>query len=239
MSQSGGSGVVDGGSGTPGTLKRKRDLAEYTAAASLREKAAKFTDGGDPRASSQAQDFNSTSAQHPASYISPESDEQQHSDSGDLLRGIGSASSLNSTASSVFSRNSNALAGNTKGSLANGLTPLTNHTESSPNKADSPDHSKTASNMASANGGMATSHVHTTAITPEPTQPSTARPQMLPPTGKAKGYKVVWDPELDSKLSREERKRAQPRRRDFGTEVRCIFYDHNLLSLRNMMIHIT
>lgn len=56
---------------------------------------------------------------------------------------------------------------------------------------------------------------------------------MLPPPGKAKGYRVVWDPELDGKLSREERKRATLRKRDFGTEVRYIL--HNLLSLRNML----
>ena len=45
---------------------------------------------------------------------------------------------------------------------------------------------------------------------------------MLPPPGKAKGYRVVWDPELDNKLSKEERKRATPRKKEFGTEVRHI-----------------
>lgn len=47
---------------------------------------------------------------------------------------------------------------------------------------------------------------------------------------------MVWDPELDGKLSKEERKRATPRKREFGTEVRYTF--HSLLSLRNM-IYIT
>ena len=47
---------------------------------------------------------------------------------------------------------------------------------------------------------------------------------------------MVWDPELDGKLSKEERKRATLRKREFGTEVRDTFY--NLLSLRNM-IYIT
>ena len=54
----------------------------------------------------------------------------------------------------------------------------------------------------------------------------------LPP-GKVKGYRAVWDPELDSKLSKEERKRATLRKRDFGAEVRYIF--HILLSLRKMI----
>ena len=40
---------------------------------------------------------------------------------------------------------------------------------------------------------------------------------------------------MDGKLSREERKRAIPKKKEFGTEVRYIFYI--LLSLRNMMIH--
>ena len=61
---------------------------------------------------------------------------------------------------------------------------------------------------------------------------------MLPPPGKAKGYRVVWDPELDGKLSREERKRATIRKREFGTEVRYKIF-HILLSLRNILIHIT
>jgi histone-lysine N-methyltransferase SETD1 len=48
-----------------------------------------------------------------------------------------------------------------------------------------------------------------------------------------KGYRAVWDPELDGRLKREERKRAQIRTKDFGLEVRNIFY--NPLSLRNMI----
>jgi histone-lysine N-methyltransferase SETD1 len=163
----------------------------------------------------------------------------QNSDAGDLLRGVGSASSLNSTASSVFSHNSQALNHNRKASLANGLTPLTSHTESSPPKGNSPSYTKTAPNTVSTDGANATSHMPATDITPDPTQPPQARPHMLPPPGTAKGYKVVWDPELDSKLSREERKRAQPRRREFGTEVRRTFHNHNLLSLRNILIPIT
>jgi histone-lysine N-methyltransferase SETD1 len=58
---------------------------------------------------------------------------------------------------------------------------------------------------------------------------------MLPPPGKVKGYRAVWDPELDNKLSREERKRATFKKREFGTEVRYKF--HILLSLHDMTHH--
>jgi histone-lysine N-methyltransferase SETD1 len=59
------------------------------------------------------------------------------------------------------------------------------------------------------------------------------RPSMQLPPGKVKGYRAVWDPELDSRLKREERKRAQVRTKEFGLEVRNTFY--NPLSLRNMI----
>ena len=39
---------------------------------------------------------------------------------------------------------------------------------------------------------------------------------------------------MDNKLSKEERKRATVRKREFGTEVRIAF--HNLLSLNNMIL---
>ncbi|KAK5164054.1 histone methyltransferase set1 [Saxophila tyrrhenica] len=213
MSQPSGA-VEDGGRSTsPSSLKRKReahrlppsDLPQSSAA-----KAANLTNGASSQTASRQNNTSSDPRPQPhTQYRSPDSDEMQTSDSGDLLRGIGSASSLNSTASSVFSHSSQAVAQNRKASLANGFTPLTSHSESSPRKGNSPDYAKS---------GAATSHMPTTDITPDP-QTRTTRPQMLPPPGKAKGYKVVYDPELDGKLSREDRKRAQPRRREFGTET--------------------
>lgn len=151
-------------------------------------------------------------------------------DLGDTLRGVGSASSHASTASSIFSQNSHAFAQNRKASLANGLTPLTTHSDSSPPKPSSPHPSKLTTDMPAPNGVYAASHVPASDFTPDATPASIRRPNMLPPPGKAKGYRVVWDPELDGKLSKEERKRATPRKREFGTEVRYIF--HRLLSLR-------
>ena len=165
-----------------------------------------------------------------AQYRSPESEE-------DASKGFGSASSLTSTASSVFSHNSHAFGSNRNHSLPNGHTPLSSHTESSSPKGNSPRMQKSSSDMAASNGAYTTSHVPASHTTPDPSQPRRNRPQMLPPPGAAKGYRVVWDPELDGKLSREERKRATPRKREFGTEVRRTFY--NLLSLRKTMIHMT
>ena len=225
---------------SPGSLKRKRDSPAFATSRpspSEAPKTAKLTNGAPSLTGSRLQNTTSTAEGQPSKhYRSPDSDEMQHSDSGDLLRGVGSASSLNSAASSVFSHNSQAFAQNRKASLGNALTPLTNHTDSSPPKGSSPQHPKNAADMASTNGASTTSHVPASDTTIEPTLSRKARPKMLPPQGKAKGYRVVWDPELDNKLSKEERKRAAPRRREFGTEVRYIFY--SLLSLYKMM-HIT
>lgn len=238
MSQASGVGSTWSG-GSPGSLKRKRNSPSQPlsgAFPSEAAKSAKLANGAPAHADPRAQAaFNGAGAAK--QYRSPDSDEARNSDNGDTLRGIGSASSLTSTASSVFSHNSQAFAQNRKASLANGLTPLTSHTESSSPKGNSPRLQKSTSDMAASNGAYATSHPTASDITPEPSHPRRDRPQMLPPPGTAKGYRVVWDPELDGKLSREERKRATPRRREFGTEVRHIF--HNLLSLRKMMIHMT
>ncbi|KXT13143.1 hypothetical protein AC579_5631 [Pseudocercospora musae] len=183
MSQSGGIEGIDSIS-SPGSLKRKRPT----------------TDPARSRPSPGAA-VSSTSSKHMATsnglsasqYTSPDSD------------------SLGSTASSVFTSNSHAFAQNRKAST-NGLTPLTNHTESSPPKGNSPHHSKHTANMASA------SHVPASDIASSSQEP-TQRPQMLPPSGQVKGYRAVWDPELDNKLSREERKRAMFKKRDFGAET--------------------
>jgi len=86
--------------------------------------------------------------------------------------------------------------------------------------------------MAATNGAFATSHEPASDPILEPPAARKERPQMLPQRGKAKGYRVVWDPELDGKLSKEERKRATLRKREFGTEVRNTF--RKLLSLRNI-----
>ena len=224
MSHSGGSVEAVRRSTSPGSLKRKRDSPAFTSSkSSLSEvsKSAKLTNGATSLSTSRPQNTSSDkrSASH---YRSPDSDDMHQAETGDLLQGVGSASSLTSTASSVFSHNSHAFASNRKASLANGLTPLTNHTDSSPAKGNSPHNHTSSIDMAPTNGAFTTSYVPASDLTPEPTNTRKERPQMLPPPGRAKGYRVVWDPELDNKLSKEERKRATPRKREFGTEVRYI-----------------
>ena len=240
-SQSG--GAVESGrrSISPGSLKRKRDslnISHSRAALNEPSKTARLTNGATSLANpSSLHNISSASGSSTKPYTSPDSDEMQQSDPGDLLRGVGSASSLNSAASSVFSHHSQAFAHNRNASTVNGLTPLTNHTESSPLKGNSPHHMKSTMETSNVNGAVATSHTPASDIAPsEPPHLQKERPRMLPPPGKAKGYRVVWDPELDVKLSKEERKRATSRKKEFGTEVRSTF--RYLLSLHNM-IHIT
>ena len=241
MSQSG--GVVEDGrrSISPGSLKRKRDSPAFSHSQALpREpsKSVRLTNGATSLADSSVHhNIPAANGQAAKPYTSPDSDEMQQSDSGDFLRGIGSASSLNSAASSVFSHNSQAFAHNRNASIVNGLTPLTNHTDSSPHKSNTPQHLKIGMETSNSNGPVATSHTPASDTAPsEPPHLRKERPQMLPPPGKAKGYRVVWDPELDNKLSKEERKRATHRKKEFGTEVRNTF--QYLLSLHNI-IHIT
>ena len=243
MSQSG--GVGEGGSrntSPPGSLKRKREspaLSHPRVSPHEPSKSSKLTNGATSLADASIHRNTSTAdGLFTRPYTSPNSDEMHQSDPGDILRGVGSASSNNSTASSVFSHNSQAFAHNRNTSLVNGLTPLTNHTDSSsPPKGNSPQHLKSSMGTSNTNGAVATSHTPASQAAPsQPPHPRKQRPQMLPPPGKAKGYRVVWDPELDNKLSKEERKRATHRKKEFGSEVRYIF--QYLLSLHNV-IHIT
>ena len=156
------------------------------------------------------------------------SSDSEARDSGDLLNGIGSTSSLASTVSSVFSTNNQAARGNghTSAAIA-ALTPLT-HPTSSPVKSLSP-HTLTKSHPSSTLPdpsplGISLPDADTPRglsenATPKPSPPR-QRPQLMPSSGQAKGYRAVYDPELDSKLGKEEKKRAKVKTRSFGTEVR-------------------
>lgn len=237
MSQSGDVSRASRPPTSPSSLKRKREnypLSPTHSGLGEASKPAKLN-RSTSAASSAFRNNSATNGNSATQYRSPDSDGVHQSDSGDLLQGVGSASSLASTASSVFSHSSQAQPHNSKASALNGLTPLTSRTETSPPHATTPAASKSAPNMSSANGSLATTNMPASDLAPDTSQ--TSRPQMLPPQGTAKGYRAVWDPELDGKLSKEERKRAQPKKREFGLEVRYITF-HHLLSLRNI-IHIT
>lgn len=149
-------------------------------------------------------------------------------DSGNLLDGMGSASSLgSSSSSSIFSANAQAVRSN--GHLSS-ATPLT-HPDSSPLKPLSPypglngiksnHQSAVAAKSPFAHTSAATPRGPSTDATPRQSPP-VDRPQLRPPPGEAKGYRTVYDPELDSKLSDKERKKSVGRTkvRNFGTEVR-------------------
>jgi histone-lysine N-methyltransferase SETD1 len=159
------------------------------------------------------------------------SSDSEARDSGDLLNAVGSTSSLASTVSSVFSANTTLPKSNGHSSTTlAALTPLT-YPASSPLKAHSP--------LASSNSPSKTSKTSK----PEPSplglsvannsrgphenatsRPSSLgdRPQIVPPAGKTKGYRTVYDQECDNKLSEKEKKRGsgKVKIRSFGTEVR-------------------
>ncbi|WPH03753.1 Hypothetical protein R9X50_00663600 [Acrodontium crateriforme] len=202
---------------SPGSLKRKRPSRDVppSPSAAAKFKAARLTDGASPQLHPPPLTISDADGARTSTYRSPNSEESRPSDSGDVLRGISSASSLNSAASSVFSHASNSFASHRASFLTNGLTPLTNHSESSPPKPSSPAAAKPAADMVTVNGASVNAHVSAS----DHPSASSERRQMLPPPGKVKGYRAVWDPELDNKLSKEERKRATFRKRDFGNET--------------------
>lgn len=206
---------------SPGSLKRKRGIAEYTS--SQRAKlAAGASLSNSPRASN-----------YQKQYPSPDADEPQRSEAGDTSHVAASTSSLNSAASSVFSHGSQTTGQNRASSLANGLTPLTNHSDSSPAKTSSPRAAHVPVEMSATNGTHTSSDMRSSSAAQASSNSRAERPSMQLPPGKVKGYRAVWDPDLDGRLKREERKRATVRTKEFGLEVRKIFYI--LTSLRNMI----
>ncbi|KAI1864807.1 uncharacterized protein JN550_008627 [Neoarthrinium moseri] len=134
---------------------------------------------------------------------------------GDILNGVGSASSHASTASSVFSTGS---AVNASSHASNShLTPLTN--AGSPTNIQS---SKTAATAArpSQDGRR---HIDSTSAPLSDSSMSrrTNAPNRIPardPARQIKGTRCTHDPLLDKKLSSTERKTAKPTYKPFGAE---------------------
>ncbi|OCK75966.1 histone H3-K4 methyltransferase Set1 [Lepidopterella palustris CBS 459.81] len=152
------------------------------------------------------------SAEGKTTTTSPDDDEIHHCESGDLLNGVGSASSLSSTVSSVFSSNQNTMSsypGPTNSLHA--LTPLTNTDSSPPGKTLSPRSAKLPDDTM--HGATASPYIAsstdlpqnaTEAMTPVHTPPED-RKQARPGSGEDKGEKIVYDPMLDEK----EREKAE------------------------------
>lgn len=146
---------------------------------------------------------------------------------GDLLNGVGSASSHTSTVSSVFSGVNNPLVGSNPGALssAHALTPLTN-TESSPaERATSPPLPKSAYHDRILDRQPAASPSLVKALNDAPPEnaqimtPPDIPGQARPSGRQVKGFWCTYDPELDKKLSSRERKKLKPVYKELGLEV--------------------
>ncbi|KAI9795376.1 MAG: histone methyltransferase set1 [Piccolia ochrophora] len=145
---------------------------------------------------------------------------------GDLLNGVGSASSHTSTVSSTFSAAHQFPTANV-GGLSNGptLTPLTNTESSPPERLISPQRLKTSHDEMAFDGyesyvepmveDTACEDVH--AITPVQTPPPPPL-RARPPKGEVKGEICTYDPELDPKLPSKEKRKRKAIYKAFGVE---------------------
>lgn len=167
-----------------------------------------------------------TFANDGANFAEPTSmmqDESEHAQ-GDLLNGVGSASST-STASSVFSGTNHPPTMANYGGAQSFLTPLTNSDSSPSGKAVSPPPvistcAKTPPEVTSTRleGTVQLAPASPIAVAGSNIQPLlrlTARPSGR----EVKGSRAIYDPELDKKLSSKERRSRKVQYRDFGEEV--------------------
>lgn len=156
------------------------------------------------------------------SSITQEENEPTH---GDLLNGVGSASST-STVSSVFStcHRATGMAHQSGTHNATALTPLTNTDSSPPGKAMSPPYNRVIHHMdmvpsvSSRSPMQPCAAANSETLTPVNTPPL-AGSQAFSTSREIKGYRATYDPDLDKKLSSKERKTLKVRYKAFGEEV--------------------
>ncbi|KAI9724428.1 MAG: hypothetical protein M1812_000496 [Candelaria pacifica] len=155
----------------------------------------------------------------------PVAQDDNESVSGDLLNGVGSASSHTSTVSSVFSAPYHPPASSNwdRQSKSHTMTPLTNTDSSPPEKAPTPPTKQTTSS--SRTETCLESLEPCPNPTAEPLETMTPRTNSPPaplqarPLGRVlKGKKVIYDPELDKKLSSKERRKREVVYKNFGEE---------------------
>lgn len=189
-----------------------------------------------PKTSAAAEPVAGTSAsrEHPvaghsehsngaASDATPAHIDDNESVQGDLLNGVGSASSHASTVSSVFSlpaQNSIAPTSAAPQSQSN-LTPLTNTDSSPPDHPASPRVAKLlASSLPSSESktNPEASHNSTNINGTSSTEsgPQAMRVIMRDPERGVKGKKCVYDPALDKNITSSERKKKKPIYKEFG-----------------------
>jgi histone-lysine N-methyltransferase SETD1 len=171
----------------------------------------------------------------------PPAAEDNESIQGDLLNGVGSASShTSSSVSSVFSAPTQQANMSTFGGPRNvsNLTPLTN-TDSSPSRITSPNQYKTGT-QATISSGFATdkattqnfdAHAHNALA--DQNSPA-LRVHARDPNKGVKGEKCTYDPLLDHKLGDREKKKAKTQYKEFGL-VRI----HNLLRERHLFVRMS
>lgn len=234
-------GFADFFPNAPSVLKKNRqdsqkpsDHHHLTRAPSRAESPSRPDKGVDTAATAAAQRDNDASAEALDRQPPPEEDDGAHqADSGDLLTGVGSASSLSSTASSIFSSSSSSrqtMSYTGNNSSIHALTPLTNTESSPPDKATSPRPSKISNDHMSLTNtatysapppGASQSAAPTEAITPATTPPQTRR-QARPGPGEEKGFTVVYDPALDPKIPSNERHKRKATYRNIPRDVRLV-----------------
>ncbi|CAL3963111.1 unnamed protein product [Diplocarpon coronariae] len=139
---------------------------------------------------------------------------------GDILNGVGSASSHSSTVSSIFSSAAQQNSLSTANNRNISTTPLTN-IDSSPVPAASPKHKAAAAGLSS-NGVSGQYSFSNDSLQPH----TTVRVEEQPPAEPrvfarasgicVKGNVCTYDPNLDRKLTSNERKKAKPIYKDIG-----------------------
>ena len=146
---------------------------------------------------------------------------------GDMLNGVGSASST-STGSSIFSTSHHAsnMAHPNGTYNSTSLTPMTN-ADSSPqsNTFESPQNQRIREKgIFDRKQTRSPSHYKVTETLASSSRQQSAQPlcrtQARPGSGEVKGLKATYDPDLDKKLTSKERKSRQVQYEEFGIEVR-------------------
>ena len=175
---------------------------------------------------------------HSTSLSPPLHEDGPKANAGDTLHGAGSDSSLASTVSSVFSNGHSVSGAAGPTSDSHTLTPVTNTELSPPRKIYSPSSNKNASEQYATTNGA--SRTQLSCLSETSSLSRNARDilaQACPSPGTATGFRALYDPELDPKLSGKERKKHKVRYRTFGEEVRIQVTDPRSMFLLNRIIY--
>ena len=197
---------------------RRKPVADSTSSTKDSEPSSNANSGHAPSTDIQSRQRSQT---HPSG--SP--DQREHlsppRDAGDLLNGVGSASSLASTTSSLFSNPAGTKGKQdaTEPSLTL-LTPLTSHESSPPLSHPSPNNKNRFTPSSHVNGANGSGDIAPSiAASGMKTATSHDASGVLPLAGKSRGMKLLYDPDLDPDLAVKDKRKAKPRYESFGEEV--------------------